>query len=243
MTIRIGSRILAVLLPVLFFGGIAATVFSGYWRTESSKEPVKFEEGEFAGEYDPGDIRGSYSFGDIEAAFGVPAEVTAAAFGFADADDPSAVKAKDVEELYGEGESDLDVGTGAVRWFVALYSGLPYEPDEGTGLPAEAVETLKSLGTLDSDTVLRIEEVSVAAMESTAPITDEGEPADEDRTIKGKTTFGELLAWGVDQEEIERVLGIPMGARGESIRDFAVAEGVEFSLWKDALQGLVDAVE
>ena len=77
-----------LLLPVLFIAGVLITTAAGIWSTESSKVPVKFETGEFAGEFNPADIRGSYTFGDLEEIFGISVENLAKAFGFSSYENP-----------------------------------------------------------------------------------------------------------------------------------------------------------
>jgi len=56
--------------------------------------------------------------------------------------------------------------------------------------------------------------------------------------IKGKTTFKEVLAWGVTKAQIEKVLGRPMPAEGTVIKDWCAKEGLEFGAIRDALQKL-----
>ena len=63
----------------------------------------------------------------------------------------------------------------------------------------------------------------------------------EDRTIKGKTTFKELLDWGVAEADIRQVFSGEMGATGVAVRDYCTEKGIEFSTVKTALQKLVDA--
>ena len=239
----IGSKTLAPVVLAVFVIGIGATMAFNLWNTESSKEPARYVSGEFAGEYNPGDIRGSYSFDDIEEAFDVPVEVLAQAFGAADRDNPGAFQAKELEELYQATADGGEVGTDAVRLFVALYTRLPYVPEESTVLPAPALSFLKDkLAPADFE-LLRSRAVSLGDLriEGEAEETDVHTEESEDTTIKGKTTFDELLQWGVSQEEIEAVLGMEMGARGTAVRDFMAEQGLEFSTFKTALQELVDS--
>ena len=58
--------------------------------------------------------------------------------------------------------------------------------------------------------------------------------------VRGKTTFGELLDWGVSKEEIEQALGLPIGKAGISVRDYCIDNGIEFSTVKGALQEAAD---
>ena len=77
---KVRSPLLAVIIVAVFVSGIGLSMAFNLWRTEASKEPARYESGEFAGEYNPADIRGSYTFGDIEDTFGVPAQVLGKAF-------------------------------------------------------------------------------------------------------------------------------------------------------------------
>lgn len=137
---KIKSGVLTIIIFAVFILGIGGTMAFNLWSTESSKEPAKFTEGELAGTANPADIRGSYSFQDIENAFGVPVEDLAAAFEVTE--DPENFQCKELEDIYGSLEYG-DIGTGAVRLFVALYLEVPYEDaHEGTILPEPALDIL-----------------------------------------------------------------------------------------------------
>ncbi|NLI41937.1 MAG: 4Fe-4S binding protein, partial [Caldisericales bacterium] len=71
---RITPRWMAVFIVTVLFGGILLSIALGEWTTKSTKEPLTFAEGEFAGEYNPADIRGSYTFGEISRLFEIPLE-------------------------------------------------------------------------------------------------------------------------------------------------------------------------
>lgn len=63
----------------------------------------------------------------------------------------------------------------------------------------------------------------------------------EEKLIKGKTTFREVINWGLSKDSIETLLDnkkIPNLAM--TIRDFCNAEGIEFSTVKDSLQQMLD---
>ncbi len=62
-------------------------------------------------------------------------------------------------------------------------------------------------------------------------------------TVKGKTTFGELIAWGVPQETIEGFIGAPMPDPAMILKDYASANGLSFETLKPALQAEVDKVK
>lgn len=207
---RLTSKPLAIALLAVLFGGILFSSAMGWWQIESSKDVATFTEGEFAGQPNPADIRGSYSFGDVERNFGVPAATLAQAFGVATEGDPAAFQLKNLETIYADQE--FEIGTASVRLFVALYTGLPYDLTEDVYLPRRAVEMLKSQATLTGDQVSYLD-AHALAIGPASPRTPElgstpqaealagkethTEADAEERVIKGKTTFKDLLDWGV----------------------------------------------
>ena len=250
---KIKSWPLAIIVLVVFFGGIALSAAFNLWKTESTRTPAKIKSGEFTGKNDPSDIRGSYSFADIEKAFDIPVDVLAKAFGVSYVEDLAGLKAKNIEELYRElAAGDKEIGTDAVKLFVALYTRLPHTPEETTVLPNPAVSILKQLGTLTEEQLGYLEKIKVDISQFKGEITleeiethEESEQTEqsEDRTIKGKTTFNDLLEWGLSKEDIEAALGIEMGAQALTVRDFCKEKEIEFSSAKAKLQNKVDALE
>lgn len=76
----------------------------------------------------------------------------------------------------------------------------------------------------------------------------QGEPASEshdedDRTIKGKTNFRELMDWGLTQEEIETVIGHAMPNPVMTVKDFCVEQEISYGKVKQELQIMVDDLE
>jgi len=62
--------------------------------------------------------------------------------------------------------------------------------------------------------------------------------------VKGKTTFADLLAWGLNKEAIEQILGTAMPADTSiKVKDFCTANGLSFEPVKSALQAALDALE
>lgn len=267
---KIGTTAVAIVVPVLLFAGIALSAALNHWETESSKVPATYNEGDLAGVANPADIRGSYTFADIEKAFDVPIDALARAFGV-QSEDPGVFKVKELEELYGGGATEnAEIGTDSVRLFVALYRGLPYEAEETTVLPGFAVAELRALGSVPQATLAGLDERKVDIGGTTAtsaaqtaqaqpPQTDSAQtaaatpaaattvPKTESETggekvIKGATTFGELLQWGLTAQQIETVIGMPMGARSLSMRDFFSQKGLEFSSYKTQLQQALDTL-
>jgi hypothetical protein len=246
----ITSKYLAVIVLVILFGGIAFSSVLGWWATESTKEPILFTEGEFAGQANPADIRGSYTFGDIEKSFNVAPEVLAQAFGITDGD-PATFAVKEVEEFYLE--SGYEIGTASVRLFVACYTGLPFDTTgQEIYMPQSATDILLARGNLTPEQTAYLETYTVTFGESlnaeqpavdTIPESAEtSSTTTEEYTIKGKTTFGELITWGVSQSTIEELLGAPMPDVAMTLKDYAAANGLDFETLKPDLQAEVDKI-
>ena len=236
------SKPLAAIVLVILFGGIIFSSAIGWWLTESTKEAATFSEGEFAGLPNPADIRGSYTFGDVENNFDVPATTLAQAFGVA-SDDPSTFGVKELETIYADQE--FEIGTASVRLFVALYTGLPYEIVDDLYLPKRAVEMLKSHATLTPEQTAYLDAHAVILEGMSAPVAQTEEHTEEvstDRIIKGKTTFQEVLDWGVSQETIERIIGGPMPNPLTKVKDHCLEVGLNFEEVKPAIQAEIDKV-
>ena len=258
---KLTSQPLAAIVFVIFFGGIALTSALGWFHTSTTKVPVTYTEGEFAGQYNPADIRGSYVFGDISSLFGVPLEDLQSAFLLPADVDAAAYQVKNLETQFTD--SGYEIGTEAVRLFVALYKGLPYDLSTDTYLPKEAANILTSRANLTSEQSAYLAGHTVdlsqpavendataapapAAVETSAP-TQPGVSATEhvpaDRTVTGKTTFQDLLDWGVSPAAVEQVIGAPMPSASMLIKDYLTSKGLEFSTMKSALQTEVDKVK
>jgi hypothetical protein len=218
----------------------------GWWATESTKEPATFTEGEFAGLANPADIRGSYTFGDIANSFNVSPEILAQAFGVT-SDDPAAFTVKDLEAFYLE--SGYEIGTNSVRMFVAFYTGLPFDlTGEETVLLQSATDILLAKGNLTPEQVSYLETHTVSLNEPAPAVVEpaiETTPVSEesDYVVKGKTTFGDLILWGVQKETIETLIGADMPDPAMKVKDFASANGLDFETLKPALQVEVDKVK
>jgi hypothetical protein len=240
----LNSKSLAVIILLAIFGGITFSSAMGWWVTESTKVPVTFTEGKFAGQANPADIRGSYTFGDIANSFDVAPEVLAQAFGVT-GDDPAAFAVKELEAIYID--SGYEIGTASVRLFVAWYTGLPFDTTgQEIFLPRSATELLLAKGNLSPDQAAYLEAHTVEVgmpIQETAPATPVTASAPSTETIvKGKTTFGELLAWGVPQVMIEQIIGGPIPGPATTLKDYATAKGLDFETLKSALQAEVDKV-
>lgn len=252
------SKPLAALVVSIFLGGIIVSSMMGWWQTESNKTAAAFTSGEFAGQANPADIRGSYTFGDVEKNFGITSDILAEAFDV-QTGDPSAFQVKSLEAIYAE--SIEEIGTSSVRLFVAFYLGLPFDLSTDIYLPESAAALLQGRDlTAERSSYVSSHTVQTPGIDAGLPVdeqtpqdtqpvssqlTPEGFADDSSETIvKGKTTFAELLEWGVSQEAIEAVLGMPMPASpGIKVKDFCSDNDLSFETIKLALQAEVDQVK
>lgn len=244
------SKPLAIIIFVFLLGGIAFSSIMGWWETESSKVPVTFSEGEFAGQANPVDIRGSYTFGDIANSFDVTPEILAQAFGVTGTE-PASFAIKELETIYLD--SGFEIGTASVRLFIAYYTGLPFDTTgQEIYMPRSATDILFTKGNLTAEQIAYLEKYTVdigIPVLSTEPLivstsvpvqTPSG--TSEEYIVKGKTTFGELITWGVPQAVIETLINGPMPNPATTVKDYASANGLDFETLKPALQAEVDKV-
>jgi len=215
----------------------------------NSRVPAKYGSGKFTGEYNPADIRGSYNFGDISELFEIPLADLGTAFGLEAIENLAYFKCSDLEVAYANLEEDVEIGTGSVKVFVALYTGLPIMLSDDEYLPQSAVDILKAEANLTEQQLafLDTHSVDITGIQIDVSVTSSEESAEHeastDKAIKGKTTFRELLDWGLSEEEIEAVIGEEMPARDIKIRDFAIQKGLDFGHIKAPLQAKVNALQ
>jgi hypothetical protein len=255
---RIHEQSILITILVIIIGGIGITMATGLWSTESTKVPVKFETGDFAGEYNPEDIRGSYTFAEIASVFDIPEETLKTAFGIA-ADVPAdSIQSKELETMFPE---EVEIGNDAMKAFVSLYKGIPYELT-GLILPDAAVDIILNLGyTFDEATLSAIEATRLSTYEMTAEddagadaatdTTDAAdeqtatvEPADaeeEEPAINGNTTFMQALEAGISETDIEAIIGGDMPSTAMTIKDYCVNNGLSFSTVKTALTAQLES--
>jgi hypothetical protein len=246
---KLNSFTLAALIIVLLFGGIGFSTAMSWWQTENSKIAATYSKGEFVGQANPADIRGSYTFGDVNKNFDVPLTDLASAFRLSADVDPAGFQVKELETI--SADLPVEIGTASVRMFVAFYKGFPYDlsSSEETYLFPEAAVILKAQHKLLPEQAAYLE--SHLVPEKAAPVVETPaldlaatlvptEHAAPDRTVTGKTTFQDLLDWGVDQAAIEAVLSDTMPAPQTLIKDFVTQKGLEFSSIKTALQSEVE---
>ncbi|MDF2889816.1 MAG: 4Fe-4S binding protein [Clostridia bacterium] len=68
----------------------------------------------------------------------------------------------------------------------------------------------------------------------------EAEHTEEERVVKGKTTFGEVIDWGIRIEKVEEIIGGKVPAPSMTISDYCRQNDISFSTVKDTLNGLIE---
>ena len=244
---KVTMPVMAVLILVIFFGGIAATIAADLWTTSSDKIPAKYKDGEVAGSYDPADIRGSYTFSDVSTAFEIDLEILYQAFGLPETTDGTTFRTSDLEGIYG----DLSIENESVQVFVALYKDLPIVLED-TYLPNRAVDLIlehnPNITQEQTDYLLDhqvdLDEITVAPEEETPSVdTEEPDAAQEEekeQLVNGTATFQEILNAGITKEQIEAILGGDLPPTNQTVKDYCTQEGLSFSEIKDQINQLAE---
>jgi hypothetical protein len=244
----INTKTIAIALSLIFLAGIPLADALGFWETESRKIPAKYESGEFAGISNPADIRGSYSFNDISNAFPISVEILADAYGVATSvKNINDFQLKQLEEIYPDLGDDVEIGTGSVKYFVALYVGLPYD-EEGDGLPLRAVEILYDEGKIDE--VKRDELMKIAInldlyknyiqAEESSSNNIVSEESHEKVLINANTLINDLYSNGITDKEMIEVLGEIPPNKNTKLRDYCTEKGLSFSDVKSKFTGIIE---
>ena len=105
-------------------------------------------------------------------------------------------------------------------------------------LPTPALSVLREK--ISKEELLEVEKITVSLSGSKPAASQEELISDQERAIRGNTTFTDLQNWGLSKNEIEQVLGIPMGRPGVTVRYHCTANEIEFGEVKVELQALVN---
>jgi len=238
---KIKMRAMAILVLLIFFGGIALTIALDVWTTTTDKTPRKLTEGEFEGAYNPEDIKGSYTFDDVATIFDIDITDLFKAFGIPEETDATQIKTKDLETLYSE--EAFEIGNESVKVFVALYKNLPVVLDE-VYLPKQAVDIILAVNKeLTQEQIIYLNDhqliLDVVASEIVIEHEEE-ENADETVLVNGTTTFQMVLDQGIAQWQIEEVISQTIPATNQSIKDFCEEKELNFTTIKDELNKLLE---
>ena len=207
---RIKPYIFGILVLVVFLGTILAFQTAGIWAI-SGKTTSSGEAVQPSAD-DVDTIKGWMTLDQITAAYNVPLADLLAQFNFP-ADTPASTAIKDLE-------SDLFSVTNLRDWLLSRMQ--PAQPESSTA-PVEQATPIPVVETTEPETT-SLPTAHVAA----------------DKTVTGKTTFQELLDWGVPEDAIRQVIGGDLPAPTTVIKDFVTLKGMDFPTIKAALQAEVD---
>lgn len=239
---KISRIVIAISIIILIFSGIAISNSLGFWEVVGSKTPSKIESGEFEGQNNPWDIRGSYTFGDIEKAFNIDSTLIAKAFGI-ESSNADTVQVKTLESLYEEKNYPVEIGTNSIRFFVALYKGLPID-DEDAGITTQALKVLKDNDKIDNQLYSSMMVTAIDLdndLYEYAPTEDQDAlPQDEEHRssteVTGSTTLEQALAIGIDEDLLKEQIGdFSDEDKTSTIRDIAQSQGLSFGEIKTIL--------
>jgi hypothetical protein len=204
--------VFGILVLVIFEGLILGFQRAGYWSVSGKVTSEGKSVQPSAGDVDS--IKGWMTLEQVSTAFNVPLNELLAAFNLP-ADTSAATALKDLE-------SDTFSVEDLREWL--QIRSLPIQLEEAV----EPTQEPTSTPTL-----------APAELAATPVPTEHVAP---DKTITGKTTFQELIDWGVKAEAIQRVIGSELPPLSTVVKDYITQQGKPFSEVKAALQAEVDQV-
>ena len=208
---RINPFIYGVLVIALFFGTILGFQAAGIWSVSGKVDASGEQIQPSAADVDT--IKGWMTLDQISSVYGLSLADLLIQFNLP-ADTPATTPIKDLE-------SDTFEVTALRDW---LRSRMQPQ-DELATEPAAPLSTQSPTPTPQVVNALTPE-----ATEHTAPV----------KTITGKTTFQELLDWGVPKDAIIPIIGSDLPPLSTVIKDYVTGQGMEFSGVKTRLQAEVD---
>jgi hypothetical protein len=212
---RINPVIFGVFVLVVFWGTVLGFQTAGLWsvsgKITSSGEAVEPVAS------DVNSVKGWMTLEQISTAFNVPVVDILTQFKLPVETDPSTAL-KDLE-------TDIFSITSLRIWLQSR--------TESSVLENEApISTPQTVST-------PVETITIIPDELT-PTTTAAEHVTYEKTVTGKTTFQELLDWGVPEEAIRQIIDGDLPVLSTAIKDYVTGKGLEFSSIKAVLQQEVD---
>lgn len=193
---------------VLFFGSVEIAKLAGIWKTgyTSATEALTGD----SGVKNPELIRGSMTLAVVSKEFGIPAEAFIKHFNLPEATNPEMM----LKEIAAANNLATETFVEGVREFIMEEQGKHgATPSDKPTEPAATVATPQA---------------TAVPQESAAT------PAAAD--IRGHTTMGELLGFGITKERFKEITGVEMpDDSAMTLKDFAGANGLDREAIKDQL--------
>ncbi|GAK54680.1 4Fe-4S ferredoxin iron-sulfur binding domain protein [Candidatus Moduliflexus flocculans] len=198
---------------VIFFGSVEVAKLAGIWKTSyaSATEALTGD----SGAKNPELIRGSMTLKVVAEEFGVPAEAFIKHFNLPEATTPEMM----LKEIAAANNLGTETFVEGVREFIMEEQGKHGETH--TEKPVEPA-------------ALPIPEQATAPQAIASPQESAKTPVTVD--IRGHTTMGELLSFGITKERFKEITGVEMPEDGAmTLKDFAAANGLDREAIKDQL--------
>jgi hypothetical protein len=212
---RINPVIFGVFVLVVFWGTVLGFQTAGLWsvsgKITSSGEAVEPVAS------DVNSVKGWMTLEQISTAFNVPVVDILTQFKLPVETDPSTAL-KDLE-------TDIFSITSLRTWLQSRTETTVLENETPISTP-QTVST-------------PVETITIIPDELT-PTTTAAEHVTYEKTVTGKTTFQELLDWGVPEEAIRQIIDGDLPVLSTAIKDYVTGKGLEFSSIKAVLQQEVD---
>jgi hypothetical protein len=225
---RINPIVFGILVLTVFFGTILGFQAAGVWSV-SGKVSTSGDSVQPSAD-DVNSIKGWMTLEQITTTYNVPLAELLQQFELP-ADTAPTTAIKDLE-------SDLFSVTNLRTW-------LQTRKSSSAGTSIETPPTTNSGGADTSggaDAALpEPTAASPARAETATPAPTEH--VTPDKTVTGKTTFQELLDWGVSKEAIQKAIGGELPDPATMVKDYVTEKGMEFPTIKSTLQAEVDKVK
>jgi hypothetical protein len=211
---RINPYLYGVVVLIVFFGIILSFQYAGIWSTSGKVDASGEAIAPSASDVDT--IKGWMTLEQIATTYTVPLTDLFKQFNLP-ADTPATTAIKDLESA--------TFDTTALRtWLETRAQPIEnLQTNEGFQAPADVSTSTPPAAPVDTP----------SSTEHVAP----------GMTITGKTTFQELLDWGVPKETIQTVIGGDMPDTSTIIKDYISAKGMEFTSVKTQLQAELDQIK
>lgn len=212
---KIKPIVYGIVVIAVFFGVILGFQAAGVWST-SGKVDNSGKAIQPSAE-DPSTIKGWMTLEQVVTTYNVPLTDILTQFNLPETT-PITTAVKDLE-------SDTFETSALIAWLQSRIVA--------TGATSSTEEPIITITVIPQEETESIEVATPAATEHLAP----------ERTLTGKTTFQELLDWGVTSEAIQNSIGEQITDYSLIIKDYAVAKGLAFSDIKSLLQIEVDKLK
>jgi hypothetical protein len=224
---RINPVVYGVSVLVVFFGIIFGFQAAGVWsisgKVTASGDQVQ------PSAADVNSIKGWMTLEKIAATFNVPLADLLAQFDLP-GDTPPTTAIKDLE-------TDLFSVTNLRTWLESLNQSVD-------GIPAPTVDSSQQAIAIQTEPAAVTSTPAPTAIVNANTVTLAAtEHVSAEKTITGKTTFQEVIDWGVTTEVIEEVIGGEIPSGSAVIKDYVTGKGMQFTTIKTLLQAEVDKIK